>query len=316
MMLPPPSDGFLAVLRRASATLLPAGALVAAGWALLASGTAPRPLHATDLDVVDTDGDGLPDRQEVVLGTDPLLLDTDYDGFSDGEEMALQTDPTLFDDTPTSRGLSIGMSARGEGGKLLLFIAAHLDDGVLDDKVIRVGCLASGKILKLPWQRLQPYMVTTEVQAPNGGLLYTIDLQLPQEFLHLHGAVTYFAVIGVNGQTRYAAAAKADLSVKDGVILLRRNATPSGGPGAIPEGGSTIHHPIPPDGEVGIPIDWEPGKICFQLSEVVGTVGPMVIHQVIQAECEDGWDTYCESDCPATVGSTFETVDPGALLGG
>ncbi len=44
--------------------------------------------------VIDTDGDGLTDEEEVVLGTDPLEADTDGDGLFDGEETATyQTDP-------------------------------------------------------------------------------------------------------------------------------------------------------------------------------------------------------------------------------
>jgi len=41
----------------------------------------------------DTDGDGLPDAEEIVLGSDPLDPDTDGDGLSDAEEVLLGTDP-------------------------------------------------------------------------------------------------------------------------------------------------------------------------------------------------------------------------------
>jgi hypothetical protein len=48
-----------------------------------------------DIDVVglDTDGDGLTDSQEGVLGTDPNNADTDGDGMSDGEEVTASLDP-------------------------------------------------------------------------------------------------------------------------------------------------------------------------------------------------------------------------------
>jgi YD repeat-containing protein len=48
----------------------------------------------------DTDGDGLSDAQEGVLGTDPFNPDTDGDGFSDGIEVASGSDPLNSACTP------------------------------------------------------------------------------------------------------------------------------------------------------------------------------------------------------------------------
>src|SRR5215207_3144549 len=53
----------------------------------------------TDLDNVDTDGDGVADSDEInVYGTDPYTWDTDGDGPSDGEELFVTgTDPLVWD---------------------------------------------------------------------------------------------------------------------------------------------------------------------------------------------------------------------------
>ena len=52
----------------------------------------------TSTELADTDGDGLSDAEEVFdLGTDPLSSDTDGDGLSDGAEVELGTDPTAAD---------------------------------------------------------------------------------------------------------------------------------------------------------------------------------------------------------------------------
>ena len=47
--------------------------------------------------VADTDGDGLPDGQELNIGSSPLLVDTDSDGFTDPEEVSMGTDPASAD---------------------------------------------------------------------------------------------------------------------------------------------------------------------------------------------------------------------------
>ncbi len=47
----------------------------------------------SDLPAVDTDGDGVTDRDEEALGTDPQDPDTDDDGLQDGEELDLGLDP-------------------------------------------------------------------------------------------------------------------------------------------------------------------------------------------------------------------------------
>ena len=43
--------------------------------------------------IIDSDGDGLLDGQEVMIGTDPFNPDTDGDGINDGDEVSNNTDP-------------------------------------------------------------------------------------------------------------------------------------------------------------------------------------------------------------------------------
>ena len=47
--------------------------------------------------LVDTDGDGLSDEDEIARGTDPLLADTDSDLIMDGVEVKVGMDPLAFD---------------------------------------------------------------------------------------------------------------------------------------------------------------------------------------------------------------------------
>ena len=50
----------------------------------------------------DTDGDGLPDIDEIEIGTDPLDADTDGDGWTDGDELDWGTNPLDPDSNPDS----------------------------------------------------------------------------------------------------------------------------------------------------------------------------------------------------------------------
>jgi hypothetical protein len=43
--------------------------------------------------ILDSDGDGLPDDEEIILGTDPNNPDSDGDGLADGDEVIVGTDP-------------------------------------------------------------------------------------------------------------------------------------------------------------------------------------------------------------------------------
>jgi len=53
------------------------------------------PVRAAD--DTDTDGDGLTDAEEAILGTDPNNIDTDGDGLTDGLEVELGTNPLSAD---------------------------------------------------------------------------------------------------------------------------------------------------------------------------------------------------------------------------
>ena len=60
-----------------------------------------------DPTTADADLDGLSDEREVSLGTDPALPDSDGDGFSDFDEVEAGSDPLSADDQPTATGLNL-----------------------------------------------------------------------------------------------------------------------------------------------------------------------------------------------------------------
>lgn len=69
------------------------------GWAVFT--------YSLTVEDVDSDGDGLLDGEELILGTDPMDIDTDDDGLEDGDEVNLYLTDPLDSDTDTD-GLSDG----------------------------------------------------------------------------------------------------------------------------------------------------------------------------------------------------------------
>jgi len=67
----------------------------------LIAGSDPNNGAITNVDVGDSDGDGLTDAEELRYGTQSDLFDTDSDGYGDGAEIALfATDPLAAESTP------------------------------------------------------------------------------------------------------------------------------------------------------------------------------------------------------------------------
>ena len=56
---------------------------------------------------IDSDGDGLTDDEEVGLGSSPISSDTDGDGYSDGDEKLAGTSLTDANDTPSASGIRL-----------------------------------------------------------------------------------------------------------------------------------------------------------------------------------------------------------------
>jgi hypothetical protein len=65
---------------------------------------------AGSLHLLDSDGDGIPDEDELRLGTNPFDRDTDHDGYPDGLEIALGSNPLDPNSIPDIKGPGLSVS--------------------------------------------------------------------------------------------------------------------------------------------------------------------------------------------------------------
>ena len=264
-------------------------------------------------------GDALPDSLESLLGTDPALVDTDGDGFNDSEELARHSDPTRHISTPLATTMDVAVAVSAHDGKLNTVSAMYFQDGVLADKTFTLGVLVHGQVVPLgPARYTKSALHTVPSNDPN-SLVIILAVQLDASPLHQVGSLSLFSTIaGADGVV--AGASAIDLVSVQGVIMERRTSYDEGyasaaAPGSPQTGAGAGGLYLPLGGN--IPSTWNQGQVCAQTLSVVGVEGPVVTQEVDDAGCEDSLEGACSpGGCGATVGTTVRVMDPIALIGG
>ncbi len=303
---------------------------VAAGLVALSAVTAShwiaspdQPLLASTATFFDSDGDGLPDIQELILGTSPYLMDTDGDGVIDSMELALGASPVLSWHTPpVGKEMGIGMVARGGGGMTTIQVLMYADHGQFEALTVGMSVKTSAGVIPVDMQRLQQFSTSTDVPLPGGGVVRSVAIELTPAMVQVPGEIHWAAAMGYANSSSFATAATCILTgdaAEESVYWVRTGHTlPPNNSGLVTSPGDQISQPIPPDPNDSQNNPGTPGTVCLQTSQVVG-VGPgsTVITEIIAADCQTGWAAFCDfGACAATVGSTFESINPRGLLGG
>lgn len=301
------------------------------GLVLSGGAAAPATLEAQGIVSGDSDGDGLDDLLEGVLGTRIDLVDTDGDGSSDLLEVARQTDPLRAADRPGSGSQRVGLAGYVENQMLTVLTAVYVPGGDVSAINLRFGVSIDGITAPV---RSSIFLAASSVQtrtSSGSDSVYVFETRVSESSVHAFGNAAFYVIADQVGFDSSPAVLQMVSFPGTGPVgepmpvLMRPEPAPPGmglnPPGPSPQsqsgtraGGGTIFRPLTADERV--PLDWETGKICFQEMEPVGANGVNVVLQVDSAACET-FDTFCApSNCQATVGQTVEFVDPGALVGG
>jgi Bacterial TSP3 repeat len=300
-----------------SRSLTSALGLIAVGalgvW--LAVGSSPRhELHAATASrpTTDLDGDGLADALELRLGTASDEADTDGDGISDAEEVARGSLPTSSNSTPNPDPLGVGLQVYQTGGPLQLVSVFYIADGNLATKTISMGARVGSVVRTAPVSYFtKGAKFTTLSGSEAGSSVLVIDAPVQPQLVQRFGSMSFFTTLANQGKV--SSAGVVNVAWKGLLLEYIVEAYPTAvqtGHGGFSTG---RYEPIDPS---AVPTDWTPDAICAQGMTIAASVGPVVIQEVVEASCETGWDAYCDPGCSATVGSTVETLDPGALIGG
>jgi len=264
----------------------------------------------------DTDGDGLVDELESVLGTWPCQADTDGDSFSDLEEVARESNPLDSSNFPLTLDPSVAMVGFQLGRRVHIATLVFVPDGNLHTKCLRFGARVGEQMFPVSLAAMRG---GAPIRVRNGSALgskiVVLDPLIRAEAVLARRGASVFATLAQQGT--YLDAETCDFAALQGSLYQFVRISGAGmtmpAPGGTGIGLGHAYRPIDPSNQS--PSN-AMGEICAQTTTVVRVVGAVVTHEVIAADCVPGWDTFCPPGCVNTVGSTVRSIDPAALIGG
>ncbi len=150
---------------------------------------------------LDTDGDGIPDREEIRIGINPKSADTDKDGFLDADEIRNGFDPNKFSTGDKSDKIAFESPRDLVGKPASEFADRRINDkrftvDRIERKILgngQVGTGFSGRALPNSFVTLyiysDPIIVTVRTDA-DGNWTYDLDKELPDGDHEIYVAVT------------------------------------------------------------------------------------------------------------------------------
>ncbi len=286
----------------------------ASGWIAWSGGA--KVVHAGEGTSVDSDGDGLHDELELVMGTNPFRYDTDGDGFGDGEEVARGSNPRRKQLVPTGNDAGLSMDAYLENGRVHVLTTIYLPPGDERARKLQFGLERNGRLMTLPLGAMRGGEGPRISLFANGGRLVVLDPVVPEQFVIANGGLAMWAT--VSSSSHFLAAGSLSVGVVDGQlfqrVVIEANPLVTAMQQTTPAQGGVFRPLL--RGGAGSSASQLPGQICAQTTMTLGVVGALVTSEVVDAGCVEGWDAHCTPGCAATIGMTIKSIDTAALIGG
>lgn len=262
--------------------------------------------------MTDTDGDGLDDVLEVLLGTSLSDADTDNDQLSDLDEHLIGTDPLVFDGMgrPTVIQRNIKMDLYANGDDVVVQISGVYGQSM---RGIKLYAASEGRFSQLRLRALPMVNSDTRMLASGlPGLQSKVHrMILPKELFHRVPAMAIAVTGFIDGVEM---GAQVQLLSRQGHLLEYRDGETFG---RQSQGGGQTGGLFPTSPGDSMPGEISLGQICVQtLAEIAALGGGEKLYQVTDSYCDYLPDAACFSSCSGAIGNSVVGIDILGLLGG
>lgn len=262
--------------------------------------------------MTDTDGDGLDDVLEVLLGTSISDTDTDNDQLSDLDEHLTGTNPLIFDGPglPVAIQRNVKMNIYSNGDDVVVQISGLYKQSM---RGIQLYAATEGRFVHLRPRALPLTNSDTRVFSSGlPGLQTKVHrMVLPREIFLRQPALAIGVTAFVDGvemgsQVQLMSRQNHLLEYRDGATFGRQS-----------QGGGQTGGLFPTAPGDSMPGEISLGQICVQtLQEVAALGGGQKLYQVSDSYCDYLQDAACFSSCSGAIGNSVVGIDIVGLLGG
>jgi len=262
--------------------------------------------------MTDTDGDGLDDVLEVLLGTSISDADTDNDQRSDLDEHLTGPNPLIFDGSgrPAPLQRNVKMDIYTNGNDVVLQISGIYNQSM---RGIKLYAATEDRFIQLRPRALP--ITNSDTRTFGTGLpglqSKVCRVVLPKSLFHrvpamAVGLTAILDGVEMGAQVQLLSSASHLLEYRDGETFGRQSQGSGQTGGLFP---TSPGDSMP--GEISL------GQICVQtLQEVAALGGGQKLYQVSDSYCDYLPDAACFSSCSGAIGNSVVGIDIVGLLGG